>query len=191
MPEATIPTQLSRNFSLHEAEKSHTATRLGIDNSVPQSCMANVTRVAQHILQYPRDRFGYPITPSSWYRSPALNAAIGGAKKSQHMTGCAVDFEVPLVDNLELFEWMISGGVPVFDQMILEHYVPGDPNSGWIHASIVAGVENNRMEALKTDGKGGYAPYREPKPAPKMEKVLDLGTIPSTGKPAAKRRTKK
>ncbi|MDD9926153.1 MAG: D-Ala-D-Ala carboxypeptidase family metallohydrolase [Rhodospirillaceae bacterium] len=174
MPEAKIPTMLSRNFSLHEAEKSTTAIRLGIDNSVPKGAFNNVKRVAEHILQRCRDRFGYPITPSSWYRCGELNAVIGGAKTSQHMRGEAVDFEIPQVDNLELFEWMIGGGVPVFDQVILEHYVPGDPNSGWIHASIVEGVENNRMQVLETDGKGGYKPYgeagAEPEPQAKATK---------------------
>jgi len=173
MPEAKIPIQLSRNFHLYEAEKSYTATRLGIDNTVPKDLIAAVTRVAQHILQYPRDRFGHSITPSSWYRCPDLNSTIGGAQNSQHTNGEAVDFEIAQVDNRELFEWCINGGVPVFDQMILEHYVGGDPKSGWIHASIVQGTANNRMQVLKTDPRGGYMFYDDeipPESAPTVKR---------------------
>jgi len=204
MPEAKIPVQLSRNFSLWEAEKSLTAMRLGIDNTLPKRLMANATRVAQHILQYPRDRFGYPITPSSWYRCPELNKTIGGAGTSQHMLAEAVDFEIPQVDNFELFEWMISGGVPIFDQIILENHTRGDPNSGWIHASIVQGVENNRREVLVANN-GVYRPHdnrvpstpqptvaspsgrtvRAPKPKPAAKSKTKAK--PATKKPAAKR----
>ena len=45
----------------------------------------------------------------------------------------AADFEVVGVDNAELADW-IKRELP-YDQLILEYYTPGEPNSGWIHCS--------------------------------------------------------
>jgi len=39
------------------------------------------------------DRLGEPIPIISGYRDPAHNAAIGGAKFSQHVLACAVDLD--------------------------------------------------------------------------------------------------
>ena len=33
-----------------------------------------------------------------------------------------------------------------FDQVILEHYTPGEPNSGWVHCSVTGGT--NRQARL-------------------------------------------
>ena len=35
-----------------------------------------------------------PIVVNSWFRSPALNKAVGGVPTSAHLRGLAVDFEV-------------------------------------------------------------------------------------------------
>lgn len=35
---------------------------------------------------------GEPFTINSWYRPPAVNAAVGGASSSRHMSGDAIDF---------------------------------------------------------------------------------------------------
>lgn len=34
------------------------------------------------------------IAPNSWYRSPAYNASIGGASRSEHKTGRATDVQI-------------------------------------------------------------------------------------------------
>jgi hypothetical protein len=65
------------------------------------------------------------------------------------MRGQAVDFEVPGVSNYELAKW-ISENL-IYDQLILENYTPGQPNSGWVHCSVVSG--HNREECLTIKGK--------------------------------------
>lgn len=46
------------------------------------------------LLQAIREHFGKPITITSGYRTAAHNAAVGGAKSSQHLLGRAADFYV-------------------------------------------------------------------------------------------------
>lgn len=51
------------------------------------------------------------------------------------------------VDNKEVAEWIRD--VLDFDQLILEFYKDGEPNSGWIHCSY---AEDNRGSILRYDG---------------------------------------
>ena len=46
------------------------------------------------LLQAIREHFNKPITITSGYRTAAHNAAVGGAKSSQHLLGRAADFWV-------------------------------------------------------------------------------------------------
>lgn len=125
--------QLSKHFSLEEMTKSQTASRKGIDNTPTPEVVENLKLLCENVLEYIRVRFGKPITVNSGYRGPALNKAIGGAKNSQHMTGQAADIEIIGVDNKVLFNW-IKDNVE-FDQLILEYYKEGVPDSGWVHVS--------------------------------------------------------
>lgn len=142
--------KLSENFSLAEAEKSQTALRLNLNNKVPANFLPAIKLVAREILQPIRDHYGIPFTPSSWWRGLGLNEAIDGSNDSQHCRGEAVDFEVPMVSNREVAEWIKEH--LEFDQLILEFWRPGDANAGWIHCSkVIAGT--NRGEILRFDGK--------------------------------------
>ena len=55
----------------------------------------------------------------------------------------AADFEVIGTDNAELFDWIKNNLEP--DQLILEFYTPGEPNSGWIHASWIDGTPRKHL----------------------------------------------
>ncbi|WP_417825173.1 D-Ala-D-Ala carboxypeptidase family metallohydrolase [Thalassospira lucentensis] len=147
--------RLSTHFTLREALKSNVAMRHGIDNTPPRELIPAMVRVAEHILEPVRVQFRTPIVPSSFYRCPALNTAVGSANpNSQHTKGEAVDFEIAGFTNYEIAKW-ISENLD-FDQLILECYVPGDPSSGWVHVSC-ASISENRREILHYNGKF-YAP---------------------------------
>lgn len=146
--------KLSENFSLEELIRSSTARRIGLDNIPNDEHVKNLQVVVDEIAQPLRDHFGKPVRINSGYRSPALNDAIGGSKKSQHSKGEALDLEIDGVSNLEVADWITDNCD--YDQVILEFYNPAEgPNSGWVHASCKANLSENRernLIALK-DGK--------------------------------------
>ena len=146
--------RLSKNFALSEMVKSATAERLGVDNSPSDIHLVNLTHLAIHILQPVRDEFGV-ITINSGYRSPALNAKVGGSKTSQHCNGQAADFESFSTPNPDLAKWIANN--LEFDQLILEFYDGINPNSGWVHCSYnLMGNRKKILTALKTGGKVVY-----------------------------------
>ena len=147
--------KLSKNFSLSELTKSQTATRKGISNEPSTEHVENLIHLAESVLQPVRDHFGKPVMISSGYRSPELCEAIGSSAKSQHAKGEAADFEIPGVDNMQLAMWISKN--TKFDQLILEYYEPGDPNSGWVHCSAVKeGSRAQVLKATKVEGKTKY-----------------------------------
>tara|TARA_R100001594_G_scaffold100148_1_gene134656 strand:+ start:6318 stop:6767 length:450 start_codon:yes stop_codon:yes gene_type:complete len=142
--------KLSKNFSLDELTKSQTALRLGIDNTPHEEATHNLQEICENILEPVRYEFEIPFSPSSGFRCLELNRAIGSSDNSQHVSGEAVDFEVPRFSNMEVAEWIIKN--LHYDQLILEFYKEGVPDSGWIHCSYVTNKEN-RQQAKKFDGK--------------------------------------
>ena len=146
--------RISKNFALSEMTKSATAERLGVDNTPSSIHLVNLTHLAIHILQPVRDQFGV-ITINSGYRSPALNAKVGGSKTSQHCNGQAADFESFSTPNPDLAKWIANN--LEFDQLILEFYDGVNPNSGWVHCSYnLMGNRKKILTALKTGGKVVY-----------------------------------
>ena len=129
--------------------------RDSIKNEPSTEHVENLIHLAETVLQPVRDHFGKPVAISSGYRSPALCEAIGSSAKSQHAKGEAADFEIPGVDNMQLAIWISKN--TKFDQLILEFYEPGDPNSGWAHCSAVKeGARAQVLKATKVEGKTKY-----------------------------------
>jgi hypothetical protein len=60
---------------------------------VTKAMLDNGFRLALYLEKF-RDYFGKPIVITSWLRVPSHNKRIGGASKSMHLTGLAVDFNV-------------------------------------------------------------------------------------------------
>jgi len=145
---------LSKNFTLTEYTKSQSALRQGIDNTPGDEHLASAKLLFEKVVQPVRDHFG-PTVINSGYRGPALNAAVGGSSSSQHCKGEAVDIECPGVPNYDVAKWIED--TLDFDQLILEFYTPGIPDSGWVHVSYKS--EGNRksvLTAMKQDGKTVY-----------------------------------
>ena len=147
---------LSKNFTLKELTKSDTAVRLGIANEPNSDQIEKLKKLCEKLLQPVRDHFG-PVTITSGFRSPELCVKIGSSVNSQHANAEAVDFEVPGVDNADVAYW-IKDNIDEWDQMILEFYTIGEPNSGWVHCSIDDKPRKQFLRAFKEDGKTKYKP---------------------------------
>jgi len=142
--------KLSKHFSLSELTKSSTAERKGIANEPDEDAVENLLVLCSEILEPVREHYGIPFAPNSGFRCLDLNRAIGSSDKSQHVTGQAVDFEIPGVDNKDVALWVMDNCD--FDQLILEFYKEGEPTSGWVHCSYVI-ERDNRKSARVFDGK--------------------------------------
>ena len=62
------------------------------------------------------------------------------------MQGEAADFEIFGVPNNEVSDWIKEN--LMWDQLILEYWEPGEPNSGWVHVSYKKEINSNRKEYL-------------------------------------------
>jgi len=141
--------KLTEHFSLEELTKSATALKRHIDNLPGAPEIANLKRLAAKILEPVRLHYNTSFSPSSGYRSLALNRLVGSSDTSQHAKGEAVDFEVPTVANMDLALWIKDN--LIFDQLILEFHNVAVPDSGWCHVSLKK--ENNRQQCLIFNGK--------------------------------------
>lgn len=142
---------LSDHFTLEEGILSQTASRQNIPNIPPQSIIDVMAKTAGR-MERVRALLAGPVTISSWYRSSALNHAVGGVPNSQHISGEAVDFICPAFGTpADICRSIL--GVPElisFDQLILEHT--------WVHVSFSADPSrSNRKQVLSLLQSGHYA----------------------------------
>ena len=127
--------KLTSHFTLSEFTYSETAQRKNIDNTPSPNAIANIKALCEEVLEPAREEYGRAMIISSGYRSEQLNKAVGGAKNSQHMTGCAAD--IVCSDPEKLFEIMRKGK---FDQLLWEH----KGKTQWLHVSYKPGGVNRQ-----------------------------------------------
>lgn len=151
-------TQISAHISYKEATKSTQAIRLGLDNTPDELTLENMRMVADAVYEPLREHFGVAIGISSFYRSEAVNKAIGGSATSDHCKGLAIDMDMDgmpgEVSNADLFHY-IRENLP-FDQLIWEFGSVLNPD--WVHASYRE--SGNRKQVLRAvrgaDGRTSY-----------------------------------
>ena len=148
--------KISKHISYKEATRSNTAIRRGIDNIPDVEELENMKLIAEKVFKPLRKWVGGPIKINSFYRSPELNVAIGGSKKSQHCHGQAIDIDDTYGhrSNASMFKHIRYN--MDYDQIIWEF--GDDKNPAWVHVSYVSEEKNRHrcLQAYKENGKTKY-----------------------------------
>ena len=162
--------KISKYFTMGEVGKSEIASRKNIPNVPTSPILENAQILAVNVLDVIREHYGRPFSPTSWYRSEALEKEINSTAWKQwavrkgmpvnqatwkayfalksHPQGQAADIEVPGVSNDELYNWVKQN--LQYDQLIREFPKAGDPFSGWVHVSFRA--SGNRQQDFTIEG---------------------------------------
>lgn len=130
--------QLSEHFTLADFERSSTARRLGINNTLPPELLNDAIDTAQFaervraVLSAKAGR-DVPMIVSSGYRCQAVNVARRGQKKSDHMLMLAIDFVAPKFGPPYEIAKFLSTKVDALGigQLIFE----GVNGARWVHIS--------------------------------------------------------
>lgn len=125
--------KLSDHFSLEEMVRSQTATINKITNKPSQAEIDWLKYLCVHVLEPLRAHMGRPITISSGYRCPRLNALVGGVNASQHMYGQAADIRIlNKQDGDKIFAYLKS------NKYVSKALYERSKSTGarWIHVAI-------------------------------------------------------
>ena len=164
MQEVTInkSAKLSEHLTLGEMCKTSAKTA---DGNIPSHVHIENLRRLCGWLEMLRDewnrRYGEgddPIVINSGYRSPQVNAAVGGAKGSNHLTGCAADIRVAGMEQALRYavilldisderqrvgDGMSGMSREDFDELLLER----SPKGGyWLHFAVRPPSQENRRK---------------------------------------------
>ena len=90
-----------------------------------------------------------PIIINSGYRSPAVNLLAGGAKTSNHLSGCAVDIRCAGKEQMIRYASILldiaDGTKQEFDEMLLEQH----GSTVWLHFAVRPKDNRRRIAFLK------------------------------------------
>jgi len=140
---------LSKYFALSELTVSETAARRGLKNIPFGKQLENLKQTAER-MDAIREGLGKPIIVTSGYRSPEVNAAIGGSRTSAHCHGLAVDFTCPGYGNpLAVAKAILASGIE-FDQLIHEF-------GAWVHIGFAEPGKPSRKQTLTINKRGTLA----------------------------------
>ena len=133
-------------------EDSHAAVCAGVrpQSKVAGDCtLAPDPGAAPELGAAPASRKEEPIIINSGYRSPAVNLLAGGAKTSNHLSGCAVDIRCAGKEQMIRYASILldiaDGTKQEFDEMLLEQH----GSTVWLHFAVRPKDNRRRIAFLK------------------------------------------
>ena len=92
-----------------------------------------------------------PIIINSGYRSEAVNKAIGGAKGSNHLTGCAADIRVAGMEQALRYSVILldisDESREDFDELLIER----SPKGGyWLHFAVRPSDNRRKVRLIQS-----------------------------------------
>ncbi len=138
-----MATWLSPHFSLEELTVTQ---QRRLNNTPPSDVVAVLRKTAERMEGVRRILGDQAVVVTSGYRSPAVNRAVGGARRSAHLSGHAVDFSCHRFGDPRRVCDALGRSSLLFDQLIEE--------GGWTHISFAPA--NRRQVLTKTAAR--YAP---------------------------------
>lgn len=148
--------QITPHFSWTEA----TRTGTGIPNEPTPEARGAIVQCSAPLMEEIRALLGGgAIGPTSWYRSPEINAhpTVRGSRTSDHVRGYAVDWRHATMSGEACMGVLVPAvrtGTLMVDQLILYQ-------TGMIHVSRrLRGNRNDIMRSRAPSGSGGpYDPW--------------------------------
>jgi len=147
--------KIGKYTTLESICKSDTAIRHDIDNKPDAIQLHAIKLLAENIYDPLCEHFQRSIPYTSWFRNSVVNSMVGGARKSQHVKGEAVDLDMDLqplavITNSAIFYWIYTN-LP-FDQLIWEY--GNDQNPAWVHVSFSASQQRKQVLKIRSRESG-------------------------------------
>ena len=153
--------RLTPHFTLGELCKTKHDTE---DGNIPSRvAIENLKRICENWLEdlrysyntlyclqpgedYETSKNVEPIIINSGYRSPAVNQLAGGAKTSNHLSGCAVDIRCvgkeQMIRYASILLDIADGTKQDYDELLLEQH----GNICWLHFAVRPPSQGNRRK---------------------------------------------
>ena len=157
--------KLSQHFTLGELCKTKHDTE---DGNIPSRvAIENLKRICENWLEdlrysyntlyclepgedYETSKNVEPIIINSGYRSPAVNLLAGGAKTSNHLSGCAVDIRCvgkeQMIRYASILVDIADGTKQDYDELLLEQH----GNVCWLHFAVKPKDNRRRIGFIRT-----------------------------------------
>ena len=157
--------KLSQHFTLGELCKTKHDTE---DGNIPSRvAIENLKRICENWLEdlrysyntlyclepgedYETSKNVEPIIINSGYRSPAVNLLAGGAKTSNHLSGCAVDIRCAGKEQMIRYASILldiaDGTKQDYDELLLEQH----GNVCWLHFAVRPKDNRRRIGFIRT-----------------------------------------